>query len=290
MSESILNPRLDEINAWHRPISLAPSRKYRERQPTPNHLNHQKRLAEIGQCSAEMLHEICNTVASILITLDHFQTLDLAPASQQRLDLGLEATHQLCKLSRSVLGHVQPQCIAFQWIDLKSLAQSLLAEMAMLPIAQGRFLKFECNEVAIVAQVDPGQFQQALFNLLSNSLEAIQPGQTVFCTLRKSESQVIVEIRNQVDSVAPAILQQWSQPFYSTKLDGTGLGLMITQKLIEDHGGRLEIVPDTPGMVMVSATLPLIQGMAAPQETSWQPTISQPLTNQSNLFAISGHP
>jgi len=268
MPESALNRSSNEINIWNRPIGLAKAKRPQREQPpavnaTP--LNHQKRLAEIGQCSAEMLHEIRNTLASVLMTLDHFKTLDLAPASRQRLDLGLEATHKLCDLTRGMLGHIQPHPPALQWTDLTSLTQRLLAEMAMLPMAQGRSLRFECRNAAIIAQVDPKQFQQVLFNLLSNGLEAIKPGQTVFCTLRKTQGQVIVEIRNVVKSVAPAILEQWSQPFYSTKPDGTGLGLMISQKLIEDYGGQLKITSGSPGMVLVSATFPLVQ--AKPQDS-----------------------
>lgn len=223
----------------------------------PEQLHCQTQVPEIGVFASKMVHEIRNSLASILITLDHCKKLELEPSSQARLDLALESSHHLNNLANEALCCLKPQVIQLEWVNIKPFCQSILDEVAVSPVAQDRSITLESDSTAIWVEVAPDQFKQAWVHLLQNALEAIAPNQSVICSLQASQNEVSLEVRNMTNSVAPETIQQWNQPFYSTKIDGVGLGLIIAQQIIEAHGGQLSLFSDHPQMICASVTLPL---------------------------------
>ena len=229
-----------------------------EKQFLPEQIHCQTQIPEIGVFTSKMVHEIRNSLASILITLDHCKKLDLEPSSQARIDLALESSHHLNNLANEALCCLKPQVIQLEWIDITQFCQSIVDELSLSSLALERSITFESdNSAAIWVEVAPDQFKQAWVHLLQNALEAIAPNQSVICSIQASQSELSLEVRNMTTSVAPETIQQWYQPFYSTKVDGVGLGLIIAQQIVEAHGGKLSLFSDRPQLVCASVTLPL---------------------------------
>ena len=246
---------------------------------TKKYFSCHNRLTEFSNLSTGMVHEIRNSLTSVLITLEHFETLELGKSSQARLKIALAESHHLKTLASGILDYSRLQALKLEWVELNQFTRAILTEMSISSVAKGRQLNFECDSESILAQVDLGQYRQALVQLLTNAIEAIQPGQTVFCTLQQQVSQIRFEIRNVTHSVAPSEIKQWMQPFYSTKENGAGLGLMLAKRCIEAHGGKLEINSDRPQVICVALLIPL------QEETS--PFTARQLT--SNVAQSSCH-
>lgn len=132
----------------------------------------------------------------------------------------------------------------------------------------------EIGEVSL----DPGRFQQLVLNLISNAIEASPYGGTVLVETGasipsdkalqtgqlQSDGYFEVKIRNSGPGIAADDLKQVFNPFYTTKTHGMGLGLTVSKKIIEDHGGSISVRSDDEGTVF-TVWLPLVQGGAVPK-------------------------
>jgi C4-dicarboxylate-specific signal transduction histidine kinase len=92
-------------------------------------------------------------------------------------------------------------------------------------------------------EMDPVQIQQVLLNLAMNSMDAMmQKPETRELTIRsekRSESEILVAVEDMGHGIAPEIADRIFEPFFSTKVQGTGMGLAICRSIVESHDGRL---------------------------------------------------
>lgn len=132
------------------------------------------------------------------------------------------------------------------------------------------------QEIAEIS-LDPGRFQQLVLNLVSNAIEASPPGGTVLVETGasipsdkalqtgqlQSDGYFEMKVRNGGPKIAPDELKQVFNPFFSTKTRGMGLGLTVSKRIVEDHGGSISVRSDDEGTVF-TVWLPLVRGGAVP--------------------------
>jgi two-component system nitrogen regulation sensor histidine kinase NtrY len=107
-----------------------------------------------------------------------------------------------------------------------------------------------------VVHVDTAQFEQALLNLVKNAHESGSPQDEVTVALRRTQEHWRIDILDRGSGMSDAVLAQALLPFYSTKRNGTGLGLALTRDIIEAHGGRISLQNREGGGLWVSLLLP----------------------------------
>ena len=89
--------------------------------------------------------------------------------------------------------------------------------------------------------MDPAQIQQALVNLMRNALQAMTKDGVLRLETGQSSEHVWVSVSDTGCGIAADHLKQIFEPFYTTKKKGSGLGLMIVQRIVRDHGGGIEL-------------------------------------------------
>jgi signal transduction histidine kinase len=105
------------------------------------------------------------------------------------------------------------------------------------------------------------ELSQVLVNLLSNAADASKPGDRVDLLARANAGEAIIEVMDQGQGIPDELRETIFEPFYTTKPtgQGTGLGLSLAYKIIEDHGGTLTIDSQTGLGTRVIVTLPVTE-------------------------------
>jgi signal transduction histidine kinase len=105
---------------------------------------------------------------------------------------------------------------------------------------------------------DARALNQVFLNLLKNAAESFQQGGAVWVTARAEEGAVAVEIRDDGPGVTPEVRAQMFEPFFTTKVGrGSGLGLSICRRIVEEHGGQLALDSAAGAGTRVTLRLPL---------------------------------
>jgi signal transduction histidine kinase len=90
-------------------------------------------------------------------------------------------------------------------------------------------------------RLDKDQIKQAFFNIIKNALQAMTDGGLLRISVGVSDSFVAVAFRDNGPGIAPEHFGHIFEPYYTTKKEGSGIGLMIVQRIIQDHGGRIDV-------------------------------------------------
>ncbi|MFC4404483.1 ATP-binding protein [Gracilibacillus xinjiangensis] len=109
----------------------------------------------------------------------------------------------------------------------------------------------------VVIYCDRSQLKQVFINLIKNAIEEMTNGGEILTTIKKSNNFCIVEIIDQGPGIPNHLIHKLKEPFFTTKKNGTGLGLMISNQIIENHHGLLEIQSEANVGSTFSIHLPL---------------------------------
>ncbi|ADH85317.1 two-component system sensor histidine kinase NtrB [Desulfurivibrio alkaliphilus] len=220
-----------------------------------------ERLVALGKMAAGVAHEIRNPLSSIkgLATLLASRAGQNPPESETaRLLVG-----EVERVNRSIselLDFARPQPLNRRPVDLPTLLGNSLQLVAADAQSLGVELKLQppATEFPPVP-VDADRLTQVLLNLYLNSLQAMPTGGRLEANLEyRPEQQVVrIKVSDTGQGIAPEILPRITDPYFTTKPEGSGLGLALVQKIIDDHGGKMEFTSQPDQGTTVTITLPI---------------------------------
>ena len=124
---------------------------------------------------------------------------------------------------------------------------------------RGVTLKERLARQLAASPIDPAQIKQALVNLIKNALQAMTKGGVLSVTTDSGVDGVVISIADTGGGIPQEQINRIFEPFYTTKKKGTGLGLMIVQRIVRDHGGRLDLESHVGRGTMFRIWLPLYE-------------------------------
>ncbi|WP_054636292.1 ATP-binding protein [Thalassobacillus sp. C254] len=83
--------------------------------------------------------------------------------------------------------------------------------------------------------------KQVFINLIKNGMDAMEDGGCITLTAKKEKGDIVIQVEDEGCGMNEETLQRIGEPFYTTKAKGTGLGLMVTYKIVNDHNGKIEV-------------------------------------------------
>lgn len=256
---------------------LAFDREITLRVQTEEALCRSRQLATVGEMAAGLAHEIKNPLAGIKVSMEVLMNeLELTPDDREVFLRIVKEINRIETLLRNLLSYARPPRPNFDPLDLNAQIENCLNNAAMVLKSpeyageNGKRITLERSLTESLPQVkaDPAQLQQVFLNLLLNAIEAITgEGRIVVATRPGPGGSVRVEVSDTGKGMTPEVCAGIFQPFYTTKPKGNGLGLAISKRLVELHGGRIEVV-STPGRgTTFIVTLPIKQQQERPEET-----------------------
>ncbi|WP_064094201.1 PAS domain-containing protein [Rossellomorea aquimaris] len=216
-------------------------------------LKKSEQLAMIGQLAAGVAHEIRNP----LTTLKGFLQL-MTESAQDDFYLGViqGELDRIEIITNEFLALAKPRAVQFSLTSLTSLLTSSVEFIKMECLKQGVDVRFSVEEAEIYC--DSHQIKQVILNVMKNALEAMPSGGLLSVQLEKNENDANITIQDTGSGIPPERMKHLGEPFYSTKEKGTGLGLMICQKIIKEHNGSISIQSNVNEGTTVSILLPIV--------------------------------
>jgi two-component system, NtrC family, sensor histidine kinase HydH len=204
-----------------------------------------ERLAALGRLAAALAHEIRNPLGGILGSVDLLRGTSSLSAEDRRLcEIVRRETLRLTELVGDMLDFARPRPTSLRAIDLAGLCREVV-EAFLASMDPPLSLRAEVPE-RLVATVDPAQIRQVVWNLLRNAAQASGGGDDIFLKLSESVGQIQIEIADHGPGIPVEERDHVFEQFYSTRLQGTGLGLTLARQIVLAHGGRIEVA-ETPG-------------------------------------------
>jgi two-component system NtrC family sensor kinase len=203
-------------------------------------------MATLGELAAGLAHEIRNPLAGIAGVMQ-IVGRDLPPSSPA-CDVVKDVQEEVVRINRIVsdlLETARPRPPEFQLADLNATVEHAVAFARQQVLSKPIEIDLrKAPELALVEH-DPRQLHQVLLNLLLNATQALDGAGRVSVMLSQvDESTVSVSINDTGLGIAPENLAHIFRPFFTTKGHGTGLGLPLARRIVEEHGGKLEVTSD----------------------------------------------
>jgi PAS domain S-box-containing protein len=240
-----------------------------QRRALERELEHSKRLAHLGRIAATLSHEINNPLAAIR----SYSNWLLQRARKSRDDELIEVSNDLDSASERIATFVD-QMTGFARRGSPRLEHTSLSHSLGLSLRMVR-PRAEANGVTLVDEVssesspvvwhDPTRLGHALINVLSNAIDAAGTGgHRVWIRVALSDASVSIEVDDNGHGIPAEHKERVFEPFFTTKRfgRGTGLGLWLTEQIIQDHGGQVVIHDRPGGGTRVRFTLPVREGDA----------------------------
>ena len=209
-----------------------------------------EKLAATGRLAASLSHEINNPLQAIHNCL-HL-VIDRPVADEKKkyyLSLAQNEVERLMTLVQRTLEFYRPSKGHAAPTDVARLIETVLA-LSNKRLEHGQIqVQTQLQRDLPPLVVVPDQLTQVLLNLIINAIEAMPKGGTLTITASVQDRWLAIEVRDTGPGLSPDEIAKIFEPFYTTKSDGTGLGLAVSYGIIQQHGGRIDVnsVPATEG-------------------------------------------
>jgi len=258
--------RIDEVQALSRGVHHLMEdvgQTKSELEVSRMHLVQAAKMASVGKLSASVAHTIRNPLTSVKMRLFSLERgLDLTESQKDDFKVISEEIRHIDNILRNFLEFSRRPRLKVQRISPSDIVD--LAVQLIHPRLESHGIKLDLkrNERLPEINIDPDQLKEALINLLVNASEAVNKEGLIVVeedsvSTSTSGRLAIIRVKDNGPGISLALREQIFQPFFSTKDEGTGLGLTIAMRIVEEHGGHLDLETPPDGGACFKIMLPV---------------------------------
>lgn len=233
-----------------------------ELERSQEHLLQSGKWAMVGKLAAGVAHSIRNPLTSVNMRLFSLKrSLAMSPSQKEDFEVISEEIRHLDAIVRNFLEFSRPPKLKMQRISPSDVVDGAVQLLRYRLESYGVEVKLLRDHRLPEILADPDQLKEVLANLLVNAYEVMPTGGSI--TIREEERldsdlgpAVVIRVSDTGPGIPESVRDQVFQPFFSTKEEGTGLGLSIASRIIEDHGGCIELAATKNGGANFVITLP----------------------------------
>jgi two-component system sporulation sensor kinase B len=213
-----------------------------------------EKLSMISELAASVAHEVRNplTVVRGFVQLLREHSNE---KNQEYIRLVLAELDRAEYIITDYLSMAKPQVETISTLNMGEIASDVSVSMSSFAVMNGVEIH-SFAEDGLLIRGDAIKLKQALMNLMKNSIEAMTAGGVLEIRTNRRGRNVVITVRDQGQGMSPMQLGQLGQPFFSTKEKGTGLGLLVSFRIVESMGGTLVFDSEIGKGTVAAITLP----------------------------------
>lgn len=232
-------------------------RDQREIKAMEEALERSRRHAALGQMAAGVAHEIRNPLGTLRGFAQYFSRNSKQDAqAKEYAELMVSEVDRLNRTVSSLLQFSRPREPEVAEVNFSSIAQKCQTFVQEEVASKGVVLELQVPESDLRLYADPDLLQQVFLNLLQNSLAVTDATGSIVLGGEETDEIVHLWVRDTGKGMTSEEQAKMFDPFYTTRKDGTGLGLALVQQIVEQHHGRIEVTSDLGKGTCLSIILP----------------------------------
>lgn len=218
-----------------------------------------EKRAMLGDVVTGIAHEVRNPLATIKASMQALMMSERDAERREMLGLIGEEIERINGVIETLLGYARPRSPEQADVPVRELLRRI--EALTRPMADEANVRIAVSgDRELALHVDAGQVQQILMNLVMNAIQAMPRGGSVSLRAYREGSRGVITVTDTGDGIAPELIDKVTEPFFTTRSEGTGLGLAVSRQLAELNGGSLALASAPGEGTIVTLKLPLAQG------------------------------
>ena len=206
-------------------------------------ISYSAKLAALGRLTSGVAHEVRNPLNAMMIHVELLRDrlASTPPDVQQSLDIIGSEVQRLDRVVQGFLRFMRPQELSLKALDLNALLGSVAALLEAEWQARGVHFQWDVDSALPPIRADEELLRQAFLNILQNACQAMPVGGTVtISTAREGRELIRVSIADEGMGIPAENLEKIFKLYFTTKPDGSGIGLSIVYRIIQMHDGTIE--------------------------------------------------
>jgi signal transduction histidine kinase len=232
-----------------------------------------RRLAAIGRLTAGVGHEVKNPINAMVVHLELLRSKlagansEAVAGAQRHVDILSGEMQRLDRVVQTLADFSRPMDLKLREQDLRQVLDAVIELTAAEMQENGVLVLVDEPDEPLMVRVDAELVRQALLNLLLNAMQAMPQGGKLRLTLRRDHQFAVVEITDEGEGIPPEILPRIFELYFTTKPKGSGIGLAMTYRILQMHGGALDVRSNATPLAVDRGTtftlrLPIAAGSA----------------------------
>ncbi|WP_127586093.1 PAS domain-containing sensor histidine kinase [Paenibacillus koleovorans] len=256
-----MNTLIRDIHSGEVTSMLSVARDITVRKEAEELMLRSEKLLMAGQLAAGIAHEIRNPLTSIkgFLQLLSSQLRD----KQDYIGIMRSELNRIEAITSELLLLAKPHAKSFRELDVRELLRQVASIMEPQAILNNVVIELICGNEPLPIQCDENQLKQVFINFVKNAIEAMPAGGQIQVRIERKQQLAVVSVQDQGCGIPEERLASIWQPFFTTKEKGTGLGLMVSYSIIENHHGTIQVASRQGIGSTFVIQLPILHGHAA---------------------------
>ena len=201
-----------------------------------------RRLSASGRRTKEVAHEVKNPMNAIVLHLQLLQNKlnQTDPDTRRHMDVIGDEIHRLDRVVQTLVDFTRPRELHEQEADMRKILEDVSVLAAPDAEQHGVRLLREFPQEPLMVRVDIDLMKQAILNLVLNGVQAMTKGGTLSLTAQRKDEAIITEVRDQGSGIPPELQDKVFELYFTTKKEGTGIGLAQTSQIVDWHYGSID--------------------------------------------------
>ena len=203
-----------------------------------------EKLSVVGELACAVAHEVRNPLTALkgFVQLLQYKNINNEDKDKHYYDIMLTEIERINLIVSEFMMLSRPQAITYQNKNVVSLLVDVITLLETIAIMKNIEVTREFESNISLVKCEGNQIKQVFINIFKNAIEAVPNNGKIHIKVEKwKNNRICISFSDNGNGIPNDLIGRLGEPFYTTKEKGTGLGLMVCYKIIEEHGGRINI-------------------------------------------------